>query len=320
MTDDQIRLAILNKVSPSNIGDYAQCPLKLVLDATRGEVRNPEIQPYADFGTVAHWFTQQNLINKGMAVCQSGVLEPPTVEQIRSAMRCRGIASSTDAQFIQWMGRVADTAMQTLTTISPLPAGLNWVVEKKSYNPAILPDRTGRKGTTKVGFGGRIDLLRSDRQILWDLKFSGVNKVPPTAETKTIKGDGGLSNTYLWQLASYHISEGIPQTGLLWTARNWEALAYLLIDWTHPRAADFIPRVTGFLSFIGYKEFKNLAWPVRGPTCDNCSHSGESGACPLWCVRRASDPANIAARNQMNALLDGLLESGAATTGAVDLF
>lgn len=316
--DEQLHAAILTACSPSNIGDYAGCPMKLVLDAQTPKVDKPFLAPYSSFGTVAHWLTQSILIQRGIAVATN--LKAPDARTLALARECKGVPGAYESQFIKWMEMVATKAADILQVISPLAPGTHWIAEKGSYNASIMPTRLGRKGNLS-GFGGSIDVLRSDRDVLWDFKFVGTDKVPTPPTSRSTKVDAGITNQYLWQLAGYHLSEGVPRTGLLWTSRDAESVSYLLVDWTDPRAAALAASVRGFLNFVSYKDFHKMAWPVRGPVCQYCDHAGPYGKCPAYCVIGAQDPSSMQARAGLASLmdLDSVADIG-AQTGTQSLF
>lgn len=313
--DEELQAKILTAVSPSNIGEYAACPMKLVLDAQNPRVDKPFLLPYSSFGTVAHWFTQTILVSRGIAVATN--LKAPDERTIQLARECKGITGAYEDQFIKWMKMVSTKAADMLMLISPLPPGTHWVAEKSSYNPGIMPTRLGRKGNLS-GFGGSIDVLRSDRRVLWDFKFVGNDKVPMPPTSRSTKVSAGISNQYLWQMASYHITEQVPETGILWTSRDGDTVSYILIDWTKPRAAALAQSVLGFIRFVGYKDFHKMAWPVRGETCGYCDHAGTAGKCPAYAVIGAELPGAAMAKAGLASLMD--LTGVEHQTGSVSLF
>lgn len=315
--DEQLYAKILTAVSPSNIGEYAGCPKKLVLDAQTPRVFSEFLVPYSAFGTVAHWYAQHTLITRGIAVAAN--LKPPDEQTIKDAMRCKGVPAYAN-QFLLYVRRAAVKAADIIQLVSPLPRDTHWVVEKSSYNPGIMPARLGRKGNIS-GFGGSIDVLRSDRGVLWDFKFVGNDKVPSPLTSRSSKPDAGISNQYLWQMGSYHITEDVPQTGILWTSRDSETVSYLLIDWTQPKAKELAQSIRGFINFVTYKDFHKVAWPIRGPNCKYCAHhglDGGNGSCPAWAVLGAESPAAMSARAGLAELMD--LDSIGAVTGTLSLF
>jgi hypothetical protein len=307
---------MLSCVSPSSVGEYAICPYRLVCDATNPKVRDDKYRPEADFGTVCHYLTQRKL---GCAPP-----DPPKDETIEWAKKVRE-APKTAAAFEEHCWRCADMAAQVLDGASPLPVGLHWVSEVKAYDKDLLPSRKGRKGETK-GFGGSIDLLRSDGDILWDLKFVGLHKVPTPemargafvpGKGKSI-GHGGLKMEYLYQLASYRIAKRAKKTGIIWTSRCARGSAWALIDWELPRSQLLERQVRRFIDFTGYANFASLAWPVRGDNCDYCQHKG---TCPAWVVEGANDGAYCIATQRADAWGDiPGVTNGDAAAGLVGAF
>lgn len=250
------------KVSPSGVGDYAVCPLKLYLDSAYPDerVHDPYV-PHKDFGTVCHFVTQYLL---GCAPD-----EEPADETLTSARQCPGVPK-TPAAFDARVQKCSQKAVQTLEAVSPLPPGTFWVSEHSTQDKTLLPWRKARRTGLVEGFGGSIDLLRNDRAILWDLKFTG--RIPEEIKT-----------TYLWQLGSYHICSDVPKTGILWVSRDGNHSAHLCIDWTDPKLALLKDRIRRFVEFTAHKNFPSLAWPVKGEACTFCQHKG-SDRCPVWHV------------------------------------
>lgn len=272
-------------VSPSGVGDYAVCPYKLVLDSQHpGVNQNDPYVPHKDFGTVCHYTTQYML---GCAPAKA-----PTEAEINSARSCPGVPK-TPANFNDRVTQCSSKAIEVLNRISPLPAGTTWVSEHHTTIPTLLPWRLGRNSGKVEGFGGSIDLLRSDREILWDLKFVG--RLPDDIKT-----------AYLWQLATYHLSSKVPQTGILWTTRDSKNACHLLIDWRKSAALqDYLARVYKFIEFTSLKKFTGLAWPVKGEACAFCKHKGVR--CPLYDLPKIVDDSYTAVLSTERTELDDLL-------------
>lgn len=257
----------LGKVSPSIVGAFAACPLRLVYLTDypeESEARMREMAPVMDFGTVCHYMAQYCL----------GCAPPdePTPEQVESARRCNGVPSTLDA-FTRRVNKCAENAVKVLNQLSPLPPGVVWVSEHKAHDKSLLPTRTSRHGTQYKGFGGSIDIMRSDREILWDFKFVG--RIPTE-----------IKNEYLWQLGGYHIVSGVPKTGILWQGRDGTSVAHLLLDWREPHLQEIRQYILNFLAFVDLAHFRRYAWPVKGDSCGFCDYKHR---CPLWRVPAPSD-------------------------------
>ena len=247
-------------ISPSGVGDYAVCPYKLVLDSDFPDpVEFDMYEPHKDFGTVCHYTTQYLL---GCAPDKA-----PTEEQLISARQCPGVPK-TPSNFDARVLKCSNLAIETLNQVSPLPAGMHWISEHHTTIPTLLPWRLGRNTGEVEGYGGSIDIMRSDRGILWDFKFVG--RLPEAIKT-----------VYLWQLASYYLCSKVRKTGILWTTRDGNHPAHLLIDWeSSPELQEFAGRVHRFIEFTGHKKFRSIAWPVKGESCFFCKHKGVR--CPLY--------------------------------------
>jgi hypothetical protein len=255
--------------------------------------------PYSAYGTVCH--------HKAQAACGAPVLEPLKPVDIANAVRCpleNGAKAKTAEEALTHMGVRAQRAADLINHVSPLPAGTHWLSEVKAHDATILPDRRGRDGVVR-GFGGSIDLLRSDNDVLWDFKFTGHDKIPfvqakPKYGSKqTVPIDSKFKMEYLYQLASYRIVRPTRLGGIAWIARDSPGAAYLLIDWTKPLSQKLEDRARRLLDFIGYKQFASLAWPVRGDHCEYCHHRTE-GRCPAWTVDGAEDAAFAFADSALN--------------------
>lgn len=296
---------IINSVSPSNVGDFAGCPLKLVLDTDHPREQDDRWISYSSFGVVCHW--------KAQLAAGAPEVDAPTDKQIQDAIQCPDVPHTPD-NFWRRVDECANGAAALVNQITPLPPGVTWVAEKKSYPMTLLPTRVGRRGDV-CGFGGSLDLWSSDGKVVWDYKFVGVKKIPrasdvnPKFSSGAIQkvGDAGIANKYLWQVCSYHILEGAEKTGICWMARDGKTKSYVLIDWTTPQAKELAARVRGFIQFTGDARFRELAWPVRGPGCDECTHKDR---CPAWCVQTATEPQLAKATGKLDALDMLIAESG----------
>lgn len=234
----------LSNISASIVGAYAACPLRLVFDSEFGKPF--ESSPEADFGTVCHYFTQYNL---GCAPEKE-----PNDETIANAKRV-GYVTKPESVF---MDAVMACANKAIATLPELPAGVTWVSEFKANDKTLLPDRVSRDGK-HTGFGGDIDLLRSDRASLWDLKFVG-------RQPESVKVE------YLWQLGSYHLASKVPITGILFVTRDAKWAGKLEIDWTKEPWPKMIQYMRGFIEWTGHANFEKHAYPIEGDHCGFCAH------------------------------------------------
>lgn len=301
-TDVELVAAMLTALSPSSVGEAAACPYRLVQKALDPKPKDPRWQPYADFGTVCHWQTQFRL---GCAPATK-----PAESVVWSACKLSGMPK-TPAGLWQRADDCATTAIRAVQAITPLRPGVTWLGEQNEYTTELLPQRRGRKGELK-GYGGSLDLLKSDRSYLIDLKFVGPDKVPETfaSDPRSEPGDLGIKNEYIWQCASYHIVSKVPLTTLLWVSRDAKKSAYVEIDWTTPQAKQMAIRASRFIEFVGFSNFASIAWPVRGP---HCAHCEEKPTCPAWCAIRAKDPAfRQALRTSIDPHMLGLVPAAAA--------
>ena len=268
----------IDLVSPSTIGKYAECPLRLILDYEFPKVWDSKYENSRDFGTVCHWEAQK--------ILGCPPKDVPTPGQYDRARTCREVpkeAKKDDRAWAAHIARCAGLACSTLSMASPIPSGERWLSEVSTYTLELLPDRRGRKGEVK-GFGGKIDALRSDRLALADFKFVGPDKVPEPPMTE--RDDPKITSEYLWQVVSYHVTEGVPVAGIVWTGRDAAKSSHFFMDFRKPRNGELAHRLRTFLRFIQYKDFAELAWPVRGPNCQWCHHKGVS--CPAWDVPYAT--------------------------------
>lgn len=211
--------------------------------------------PHRDFGTVCHYHAQTSL----------GVVAPPekyTDEIFLSARSCPGVPK-TPAGFNARLEACVSKANSVVRTVTPLNPGAHWIAEYKAHDTAYLPKRKSRKGVP--GYGGSVDLMMSDRSVLWDYKFIG--KVPEY-----------IKNEYVWQMVSYHLVTGVRKTGIIFTQRDASIVSYCVIDWADPAVALFVEMVRRFLKFVESPLFPKLAWAVVGDHCGFCKHQAR---CPL---------------------------------------
>jgi hypothetical protein len=149
-------------------------------------------------------------------------------------------------------------AEKAVTVLPKLPPGVNWLSETKVYSDKYLPNRIGRSGVVS-GFGGDIDLLRTDKSELWDLKFVSKPVV-------------GIKNVYVWQLGSYHLLSGVPVTGILFTSTDASWSGKLSIDWTLPHFKILASSIENYLRSLESPTFDNFAYPSGGEHCQWCPH------------------------------------------------
>ena len=232
----------LSLVSPSAVGNYAGCTMRLVWDSDCPRV--DEAKPYADFGTMCHY----------IAMWKMG-LNPPEIENFALVeASARSIYRSTKA-FEADLEAATNRAVKELPK---LPNGVQWVCEVKDHTPKLLPQRVSRKG--KKGFGGTVDLLATDRSQLWDFKFQSR---PPEK----------IKIAYLWQMASYHLITDVPVCGLLFTTRDGVHCRSCQLDFRDPKAAAFAKHVAAFINYTGHDDFRRNAWPTPGEHCEDwCQH------------------------------------------------
>jgi len=235
----------LSLLSPSSIGDYAACSQRLVFDSQYGKPFGSS--PHADFGTVCHYWTQY--------ILGTDPKDEPSDQTIASARTLPEFTGKSEEKFTN---AVAACAKKAKDSLPGLPQGITWVAEAKTYDRSLLPTRIGRKGEVS-GFGGNIDLLRSDRTELWDLKFVGR---PPDK----------VRMAYVWQLGSYHILSKVPITGILFTTRDARWSGTLKIDWRTPLMASMARNIDGFIRACELVNFEKHAYPVAGDHCYFCEH------------------------------------------------
>lgn len=304
-------LKILALMSPSGVGAYAACPKKAVYDADFPPPQRPEMACYSSFGKVCHWQTQ-SLIGDATEA------DRPGQQEWTEAMEVSDVPH-TVRNFQARVEQCAALAKSVIHAVTPLPAGQRWKAEEKAYNKLLLPNRVGRKGDV-CGFGGSIDLVAPDRSVLWDLKFVGANKIPQEDNInpmfKPASGmmvaDGGVKNEYLWQCGCYHHLTGIPRTGIVWVGRDGKARSYVLFDWATQAGREFRDSLTGFLEWVDTPTFRRVAWPIRGKTCDYCTHKDK---CQCWAGGSVKNGAFKAASTQISSFsgLDDLIKSSGGT-------
>lgn len=239
----------LSLVSPSSVGDYAACTQRLLFDSRTGKSFGPKM--HADFGTVCHYFTMYLL----------GVAPPnkaPGDELVASARQLPEFKGRSEQVFFDAVTKASQKAVDALP---PLTHPLVWIAESKHYDRTLLPTRVGRKGDIS-GFGGDVDLMRSDRDILWDLKFVGS---PPDK----------MRVAYIWQMGSYHIVSKVPKTGILFVTRDGRSASKVVINWTLPHMVDFANRIRGFIESTGHTNFEKHVYPLAGEHCFFCDHKGK---------------------------------------------
>lgn len=245
----------LTNISPSSVGAYAACSMKLVFDSTFG--RPFESSMYADFGTVCHFFTQFKL---GL-----NPRKEPGDDVLQSARRLPEFLGQTEDVFFNAVDACAERAIAALP---PLPKDIFWIAEYEAADKSLLPTRLSRSSGQVKGFGGDIDLLRSDRVKLIDLKF--VSKIPTKCKVE-----------YLWQMGSYHLVTGVPQTMLLFVTRDAKYSAHISMDWSFPKMAELAQSMRRAIGRMGHDDFEKYAAPVEGDQCGFCDHKAR---CPVMAL------------------------------------
>lgn len=295
----------LTLVSPSKVGIYASCPLRLVWDSA--SPRSFTGSKWADFGTVCHWITMEKL---GCAP-----LDVPTDKQLESARTLE--TSKNDAIYDARIERCTDLAVKALaeetTKLFGKLEGVSWVSEVPVHDPTLLPTRTSRPkenndGTITpgkvVGYGGSMDLMLSNRYIVVDLKF--VSK--PVTKLKT---------EYLWQLGSYAMLSGIMKTMILWIVTDGKNYYHLTIDWSLPHFSLLLSKIRKFVERTGHANFAAHALPCEGDHCEYCdsnpgsrNYSALAPVCPLKAVPFPSIGVDAAAQQgDLNWLDDAMAQA-----------
>ena len=232
-------------VSPSGWGDFAACTFRLLMASLYPEdlvETDDQYAPHRNFGTVCHYHAQITL---------GGVINVPKKyddDTYLSARNCPGVPK-TSAGFTARVEACCAKANSVVKAITPLPAGEHWIAEHRAYTTEYLPTRVGRSGAK--GFGGSVDLMMSNKSILWDYKFIG--KIPES-----------IKNEYVWQLVAYHLATGVRRTGIIFMERGGAQVAYCIIDWAEPKMAMFVEMARRFLKFVESPLFPKMALPVLG--------------------------------------------------------
>lgn len=239
---NQINLTL---VSPSAVGDYAACSMKLLYDSIHGKPF--DAGPPANFGTVCHFVATSKLGLKA---------KEPEEFIIRSAMTLPEFSGRAESVFYDAVNACADKAISELP---PLIPGTYWIAEHKAFDKNLLPTRVGRNSKEITGFGGEIDLFRSDREMLVDFKFVG--KMPTKVKT-----------AYTWQLGSYSLVTKIPKTAIIFVSRDAKYSSKLMIDWRAPEFVEFNNQQRRVIEQMGHVNYAQYAHPVEGDQCDFCSH------------------------------------------------
>jgi len=274
----------LTCVSPSGIGNFAVCPLRLLYESDHPQPEDTTYACYRDFGTVCHYHAQ---VLKGV----DPVPRMYDAETMASACRTPGSASRPDTLVKKALacGTKANEVIDAVTEELVGPLGSRrWLAEEHIYTTQFLAERVGRKGGR--GYGGSVDLLLSDRSILWDYKFVGPRSFPIDQEGAHLK------NEYLWQLGSYHLVSKVPRTGIVWTTRDAKCSCYLVIDWTQEPMQRLAAHLQSFMGFLESPMFRKVAWPVRGEACDYCKHKL---LCPLYQVDDIRDSRDATMRREI---------------------
>lgn len=278
----------LKKVRPSKLGDFAVCPLQLLYDSEHEVEEDDTYRPQREFGTVCHYHAQSDM----------GVPPPKkyTQEELDWAMMCPRVPKRTKADFFARVEKCATQANSVINRLTPLEPGEQWISEYLANDTKILPARIDSDGNK--GYKGSVDLLRNNRKMLWDYKFTG--RLPERIKT-----------AYLWQLASYHILTGCEKTGIIWTTRCGKNSAYLIIDWTEEPMQRLANHVRGFLKFVDHPIFAEVAWPVRGESCTFCDHKLRCPAQQVPLIVDCSISERMYSMSDDPSQLDSLLDIAA---------
>lgn len=305
MTDINLTL-----VSPSKVGIYASCPIRLVWDTQTP--RSFTGSKWADFGTVCHWITMDKL---GCAPH-----EVPTTEQCASARELE--TSRNDSIYAERLERCTDLAVKALDIetekiLGKRPANVIWVSEVPVHDVTLLPTRTARSRKNEdgsitpgkvVGYGGSMDLMLSDRSIIVDLKF--VSK--PVTKLKI---------EYLWQLGSYAMLSGINKTMILYVSTQGKNYDFLTIDWSLPHFKLLLEKMRKFVERTGHANYAAHAYPNEGEHCEYCdsnpgsrNYSASAPVCPLKAVPSPQIGIDSASMQGDLSWLDDAMTKAASTT------
>jgi hypothetical protein len=261
-----LSVADVEKVlSPSSVGSGAICTLQILFNA-RYKERDDKFMPQKAFGHVCHYHAQERM---GCA--------PPerySDEDERLARKCPKLKDMTDDAYTAHVTSVCNKAATAIQMLSPLPSGMSWKSEWRAYTDRFCPTRVSRKGDK--GYGGYVDLYRTDGKVGWDFKFS--SKIPGLDEPKMDYAIEVEFFEYLIQCWSYHEAAGLEETGILWTHRLSKEQSVFRIDWTSSFGKELAKYYGNMLRFFNSKHFPKAAWPNPGSACLFCKHTHR---CPL---------------------------------------
>lgn len=274
----------INLVSPSSVGDYAGCPMKLVLDTDYTPPREPN--PWADFGTLCHFDSMY----------QMGLNPPPIKDFDLVAASAATLYGNNEDRLAK---AIEAAVKRAIAGVPKLATGVRWVCEVRKHDERILPERTSRSG--ERGYGGVIDLLASDKSILVDFKFVGK---PPDK----------VKIAYLWQMASYHIVTGVPKCMLLFTTRDAKIQTTCTLDFSLPLWRAFAERVSCAINAMGHADFRRNAYFNEGDQCGFCQ---QKKRCPLQSKPSMVEAMNFAVATQTDDFMMSMLalsESSSVTS------
>lgn len=285
----------LSLISPSSVGQYAACSMRLVWDSQFGKPR--KASPAADFGTVCHWLAMTEL--------GCGPLDPPSDAIIK------GAAERFEGDIERMHEQAMTCARFANTKLPALAPGTKWVAELNVHDPSLLPERVNRRGEKK-GYGGSIDLLMSDNSHVVDYKFVG--ELPHHVKIE-----------YVWQMGSYSFLKNVPLTTILFTTRDAKHSTKITIDWRIPRFAAYRDQMRTFIHRCGLADFERYAFCMAGDHCDWCDHkarcAAHTGAMPVLELEipGLTPKPNLGAIDNMRKLLalrEGMVQPTAETAFA----
>lgn len=264
----------INLISPSCVGDYAGCPMKLVNDTDYPPPRDPN--PWADFGTLAHFD----------AMYMMGLNPPPVKDFELIVSSAASLYGHKDEKL---SAAVEAAAKRAIAAVPKLPTGVRWVCEVRKHDETLLPERVSRSG--ERGYGGVVDLFASDKSILVDFKFVGK---PPDK----------VKLAYLWQMASYHLVTGVPKCMLLFTTRDSKIVCTCTLDFSLPLWANFAQRVRCAISAMGHADFRRNAFFNEGDQCGFCQ---QKTRCPLMAKPSIVENMNCAVPTKTDDFMTSML-------------
>lgn len=276
----------LSLISPSTVGDYAGCPMKLVWDTLFPPPR--ESNKYADFGTLSHYFTMYKM-----------GLNPPAVKDFELILSS---ASSLFGNREADVEKALDNAATTI--IKHIPKGYSWVCEQKRYDSTLLPERRSREGAK--GFGGSIDILDKDNRLGIDFKFVG----KPPSHVKL---------AYLWQMTSYHLVSGCKKFMLLFCTRDAKIVTSCTLDFGAPIWIEFAKQVRRGIAAMGHADFARNAYACKGDG-DQCTYCTHHTRCALQNMPKFEESMDIPAHTTSNDFIVNMMAKANTTVPLTKYF